>query len=282
MLNDDTLNIPAIITPEYCAEAFERIRAEAEALSEHRLVTYNVNATSAAATILGAAPKIAAYETRIVAQTPMSPIAAIRKLPLYAAALLHADTEFLAATEPKEPFARIAERALALRTALNMDVSVLVKRGVFEPTDIEDFDGTTAHKAVATDLRLLARVMRGRWSSIAGRTLTTEADLDEANVLAFELTRAIGMREQTPESVAEATRTRQRVFTLLLTAYTAARNAITFICATEGMGEVDVIAPNLYVSKRIGSARARDEPVADGAKANAPIALAPDDDPFMA
>jgi hypothetical protein len=59
---------------------------------------------------------------------------------------------------------------------------------------------------------------------------------------------AIGSREQAPAAIDEASNNRQRAFTLLLTAYSQVRRAITYLRWNEG--DADSIAPSLYAARR--------------------------------
>lgn len=276
--------VPETITPEFCKDSYDLVREVVEAIPESQLIPYNMNATSVAATVFAAAPKIAAYEAKIRKHSPTVSMEAIYDVVLIAAALVHADIEYLTAARPKRAFVERVERAVTLRSDMYVSASVLVKLGVLSADELEDYDGSPAYKSMAKDLQILAKVYRTRWADIAGRSMTSEADLDEARVLAIELMRGIGEREQASERTTATTIARERVFTHLTKVYGTARAAIEFICQLEGEGDVDEIAPSIYSGRKPGKAKAEEGVVAKAAPAAAvpaPVVLAPDDDPFM-
>lgn len=60
--------------------------------------------------------------------------------------------------------------------------------------------------------------------------------------------RAVGVREQGPESVAEVTADRQRAYTLFVTSHDQVRRAISYLRWEQG--DVDDIAPSLFAGKK--------------------------------
>jgi hypothetical protein len=99
----------------------------------------------------------------------------------------------------------------------------------------------------------LASILRDNWDKVSTKTAITLADLDQAELIGDQLVNAVGLREETPASVAEISLQRQRNFTLFLKAYDEVRRAISFLRWKED--DVERIAPSLYSGRGNSNAR---------------------------
>ena len=87
-------------------------------------------------------------------------------------------------------------------------------------------------------------VIQSVWQQVQGKILTTSQDLESALRVATRLLRVVGLREQGPAQVAQATDERVRAYTLLLSAYDDVRRALAYLRAPQG--DADDIAPALH------------------------------------
>src|SRR5262249_25139756 len=122
------------------------------------------------------------------------------------------------------------------------DAGALVKRGLLEAASIADLKGTTGYLNVASDVAVLARIMRERWSTIEGQTGVKYRELLEAESLYERFMDADGTREQQGVKVAAATEQRQRAYTLMMNAYDEARRAVSWLRWHED--DVEKFAPS--------------------------------------
>jgi hypothetical protein len=100
---------------------------------------------------------------------------------------------------------------------------------------------------VAQDLQSLSRVLKESWDKVDGKIPSTADDLVRANQLAAHLLRTVGLREQGPALVAEATDARMRAFTLFLRTYADAQRAVAYLRAEQG--DAETLAPSLYTGR---------------------------------
>jgi hypothetical protein len=99
------------------------------------------------------------------------------------------------------------------------------------------------------DLGTLASVLRKHAPKIAERTSVKPDELSAAEDLANKLGKAVGLREQSPLVIAEATRNRQAAFTLFVRTYDEVRAAVQFLRRAEG--DADSIIPSLYTARGV-------------------------------
>jgi hypothetical protein len=258
-VNDETL----------AGDTFARLLPELEALPLDELVAINLDVPSAVATTLGSLPKIRALRGQIVEQLPAFDVAAFDKLEDYALALNYANVQHLTANQPADDLDAVLTEGTTLRETLLMDAMALSRRGFIDGNRLKELNGPNGYKNLATDLLMVASVLRESFPQIQGRTGIQLAELDRAEKLGQRLLRVVGLRAQWPATMAKATDQRIRAFTLLTRTYDDARRAAMFL--RWAVGDVDRIAPSLYAGRSNGR-RKPPEPVTAEVPTNAAAA----------
>jgi hypothetical protein len=223
--------------------AFEQTAAERAALATGDLRPLNLEIRSAVAVVLGAAPQLAKMKADI-RELPRIDAARIERLPLYAEALFFANVEYLATSSAGDDLPGLARRAAALRATLASDARTLVKRGLIEPSALDAVKLANGYLALATELGVLTKVVRERWSTLASRTAIRAEDLEAAEDFSERVARAHGARKQPPEALTKAADDRARAFTLMVATYDDARRAVSFFRWREA--DVDALVPSLW------------------------------------
>lgn len=227
--------------------AFATLLAEIRAVPEREFASINVDISSSVTTALGAGGAIRKLREQIVREAPCFDIALVDRLELYALALGHAHTAFQTATATPVLLTKIVNEGLQWRMVLVNDATTLISRGLLKAGVLGELKGVNGYKNVAFDLFALSNVYRKRWESIADRTSMQRQELDQVENLADQLLTAVGEREHTPATVAQAVRDRKAAFTLFIKAYDEIRAVIAFVRRKQG--GADTIAPSLYARR---------------------------------
>ena len=235
-------------------ESYKRLEPEFQALSTDECSQINLEIPSAVSTTLGAIPEIRALRDDIVKEMPGFNIVRFDKLEDYAMALSHANTQHMIATQPPDDLQAIYQEGVSLRETLYADVATLIRRGLINEATIKDLKGPNGYKNVATDLQILASLLKDNWSQIEGKCAVQMAELEHALKLAARILRVVGLREQGPAIIAATADMRLRAFTLFTRAYDDARRAVIFLRWHEG--DADSIAPSLYAGRSNGRKKA--------------------------
>jgi hypothetical protein len=225
-------------------DVFERVKPDMAALKTDELLVVSLDISAAVATVLGVLPEVRALRGQIVKELPTFNVARFDKLEDYAMALGFAHAKFLSATQPPDDLNALSDESLKVRERLLAEVNALVQHGIVSEGQIAQLKGANGYKNVATDLVVLTNVIQSVWSQIQGKILTSAHDLETAQRTAARLWRVVGLREQGPALVAEATDQRLRAYTLLLVAYDDARRAVSYLRSEEG--DADDIVPGLH------------------------------------
>ena len=235
------------------SEALARVKPQLATLSPEQLLQVNLDVQAAASTVLGALPEIRAFRERIVKELSSFDVAAFDSLEDYVLALSAAQATFQTATAPSDDLEPLAAEGVKLREMLLAEAKALSLRGLVDKHKLDNLKGATSRMNIAQDLQALSTVLLDSWSKIEGKTPTKQEDLLTASRIGTRLTRLVGIRDQGPAVVAEATDQRQRVFTLMLRTYEEARAAIGYLRRRED--DAESIAPTLYpgTGKRRGS-----------------------------
>ena len=227
--------------------AFEKTAAARAALADTALLTINLDVQIALTSVLGAVPGISTYRDAIKTSLPTVDIAEIDHLKTYAEALAVAHADYLAAAEPAEALPALLTRATQVRDQLLMDATTLASRCLIDGTRLVDLKKVPGYLSMTSDLGVLVRVLREKWSEIASKSAIQPAELEEAESLFEKITSAYGARQQQSLAVAATTQERQRAYTLLLNAYDEARRAISFLRWRED--DLEKIAPSLWAGR---------------------------------
>jgi hypothetical protein len=227
--------------------ALERVRPKFAPMTDEELLQIAVDPVTAGVTMRGAVPKIMALRPQLEKLANFD-IQSLDNLEDYLHAWLRTHALFLGTTLPPENFSALVEKVSQFRDNLASDAQALVQRGVIAAQALEGLKGGVGHKNIVGDVLILTTLFRTHWDKIAGRTLVTEAELDEADAALDTLMTDLGVREQTPAAKESTALERQKAYTLFVNAYDQVRRAVSFLRWNEG--DADEIAPSLFGGKR--------------------------------
>jgi hypothetical protein len=226
------------------AEAFTSTAPERDALAEDALVPINLDPLGTVAIVLGCMPRLRTLRETLLAVLPQWDIGLIDALERHAAALADANARYVAASRPVPKVRALGKQAKELRAGLLLDLEPLVGRGLIDARQLERLHRGTGYLRVASDLALLAIILRQRWSAIESSTALSLDEVREAESLSVQLTMAYAVRDHEPVDLARATSDRQRAFALLLRTHDQIRRAVTFVRWAEQ--DVEAFIPSLW------------------------------------
>ncbi len=240
----ESIQTPA---PSIYRQAFEQVKKEIQAISEQESLHVSLDIAASVITTQGAYPEVVALREQFARHLPTFDITKVDKLETYALAMFCTHVDFKAATDPPASLTELVNTAIVTRGVLLADVNALIARGLLAPGVIDNLQGSNGHKNVMMDLGTLASVLRKHAVKIAERSSVKPEELSAAEDLANKLGKAVGLREQSPLVIAEATRNRQAAFTLFVRTYDEVRAAVQFLRRAEG--DADSIIPSLYTAR---------------------------------
>ncbi len=238
--------------------SFQSIRAELESLTPEQLVAINIDVHGAVQTALGCMPELAGHRDAIRARFGAEWVEHLDKLEVYAQAAVQAHGEFLGAQTSSAELQELSRQLVEIRDILVTDATSLVKRKVIDPQALAGLRGTVGFRNQVLDVIQLTAMFRRNWGAVREITPVKIEDLERAETLTTELTRAAGIREQGAASSTSVAEMRQRAFTLFVRTYDELRRAMSFLRWHEG--DVDEIIPSLYAGRGGRGKRVEDEP----------------------
>jgi hypothetical protein len=233
--------------PSIYRQDFDQVKDEIAAIPEQEFLHVSLDIPATVITAQGVYPKVIALRDDFVRHLPTFNVAKVDKLETYALAMFCAQADYKAATDPPASVTELVNSAVATRAVLLADVNSLIAYNLLSPGVTSGLQGTNGHKNVMMDLGTLASILRTHAAKIAERTSVRPDELSAAEDLANKLGKILGVREQSPQVVAEVTRTRQAAFTLFVNTYDDVRAAVQYLRRTEG--DADSIIPSLYLSR---------------------------------
>lgn len=251
-------------------QAYEQAKPEIDAISDGDLLSVSTDVVAAATTGQGVYPEVVGLRPLIVQELPGFKISRLDNLKTYALALLYANGEYKTATDPPATVAEMADTATHTRAVLLADVNSLIAHGVLAPSVINNLQGVNGYKNVMADLIALVAIHRKYADQIAERTSVKPEELTAAENLAAQFSEAVGLREQSPQTVATATRNRKAAYTLYVTSYNDVRSAVQYLRRHEG--DADTIIPSLFVIHGVRKKSTPDNPPAPAPIVNPPAA----------
>lgn len=240
-------------------EALARVLPALKAIPLSELVQVNAGIPLAVSTVLGALPKIKALRSAIIAVAPFYDIKLFDQLEDAAVASNETHGDYLIVTKSLDELSVVMEEALPLRDTLITDLHGLAHRGLIDPASFDDLKGPVGYLNVATDLNVVSKALRSKWSVVAGKSATTLEELDRAAKLQLKIIRLVGLKNQSEAATAAAAEMRSRAFTYFLRVYDHVERGVTFV-AWENK-EYEKIVPTLYANrgKRRANGHAEDE-----------------------
>jgi hypothetical protein len=205
----------------------------------------NLDIPRAVAVVLGAEPRVRSLLPVMEATLKAPPKAAIESLRQTALGAWYAH---LVAMPGKSGGSEkeLLERATPLRAKLLKAADALADAELVDATAVARIREGSGNIDKANDLVALAALFSQSWDVIHDKTAITREQVDEAALLGPNLLLALA-EEPLPKSD-NASDTRQRAFSHLVTTYDEIRRAVTFVRWAEG--DADTYAPSLYAKTR--------------------------------
>jgi hypothetical protein len=266
-------------------EAYERVRAEIEAVPASEVSVVNIDILIGVTTVLGSLPKLRQLRPQLAA-IPGFDIPRFDRLEPIARALGHTHT-LLLRSSARPPIAELVEQAVKLREVLLMDATALATRGLLDSAALRGLKGAVGYRNLAFDLGALSNLLLQVWSQVRGKCAVQESELSLARTLADRLLTAVGRRQFESPAQSAATLTRARAFTVFVKSYDQIRRAVTYLRWDED--DANEFAPSLYERRNKKKANEAAAPApasnpvaaqADEAPATPVAAGLPGDEPF--
>jgi hypothetical protein len=245
MKNND---IVVLESPARLLDAYERVLPTLSKMRKRSLLPVNVDPITAASTIRAALPNVKALLELIKNELPSFDPTLIEKLDQYTLALIHAQRRCICAKQPPERMKELIEQVRDIREQLQSDISCLAKRGLVKDYRRSALRASTSYRNLASDVLTLAELFRKNWAKVSRRSAVTVEELNQAEALANDLIVILGLRDRSPEVVADAALERQRIYTLCHTTYDQVRKVITFVRWEHG--DANKLAPSLHGKRR--------------------------------
>jgi hypothetical protein len=171
------------------------------AIPVERLKILRYDIPTAATAVIGSISKLSELADDIQATFKNVDPQLIPNLRQQAKAMARAYVLNQAASKPSLSVTELSARIVAIRADLESDARNAARRGLIDPERLKELQGAVGYKNQAFDTLLLAALLRAAWPKLEGKTFVTAAEVDEANVLAYQLLQAVGEKEQlTPAS----------------------------------------------------------------------------------
>lgn len=239
--------------------AFERHRDAIAAIKDDDLVTINTDIPTSIVVAIGAWPEVQALLPALDEMLRTYDRPAVVELDERARAAGYANNLFLVATAPVERIPELVAKLTPVRELFLSDIRGLQKRKLIDPRKLENItQGPFGHKELAFDIMVLAQIFREHLTALAGKTPVTEAEIEQAELDADDLSNAVAIKEGGPSVATEAAKTRHRAYTYFFNAYDEARRVIT--CLRWREDDVDKIVPSLYAGRGGRGRRGKEVP----------------------
>lgn len=226
---------------EDAQKAYERVKAELEALTADELSMMNVDLVSATSIALGVSERIVAHRERMAA-LPEFEVRNVDRLVDYAKAAWFVYVTNLPAPEPAEG-AQLLSEVVELRAKLLMWATPLVGAGKFDAGAIARIKEGSGNKDAAGDLVALVGLYRARWEDVKTICAVTEQDLTRGAEIGPAVFAMISRREFQAAGLTDGSLRVRRAWTLLDRAYNQCRRALGFLRFEEE--DADTLAPSL-------------------------------------
>jgi hypothetical protein len=169
------------------------------------------------------------------------------KLEAYTLALHHAHALWRGASVSKADLPTLVDELSNIRDLLLANARALAAFGLIDEERLEACKTQLGYRPVATDVATIIEVLRENWSAVENKSPLTLPLLNDYAGKSLTLLTSIGVKDQAPESGAEAAAIRERAFARFVDAYADARRAVLYLRADHGDGED--IAPSLYANR---------------------------------
>lgn len=230
-------------TPGEAGQAFERVRAAIEAVTDSELTALNVDVPHAVSVVLTALQAVEPLQPEL-AKLPQLDHAELGKLRDYAFAAWFSHLTASSAISESEKEAMLAEAA-PLRAELLVAAEALAYKGAVDQAAVAAVRAGNGNVDRANDLVALAALFTGAWERVHNKTMVTWQDVEKAGALGSRLFMALSAG---PVDVVAAEGLRARAFTLLARTYEQLRRGVGFLRWNEE--DAEVLAPSIYAGRK--------------------------------
>ncbi|HEU4409176.1 MAG TPA: hypothetical protein VFS43_28215 [Polyangiaceae bacterium] len=232
------------------AAAYVRIEDAIDAMTDKEVGVVRQYITLAVAIVFGALPNIGAYLPAMRKATPELDFDELDRLPDYVQALYYLHLMTMSPEEAAADLSVLLAEAGPLRGRLLSAAEMMVTFGHFSAERVANIRSGTGHIDTAEDLGSLVRLFREAGPELTAKTPVSEAMLERAGELSFQIVAALGRRKVGSDGSAPSrlVRDKARVFRLVARTYDQARRGLSFLRWKEG--DVDSLAPSIFAGRR--------------------------------
>lgn len=246
---------------ELAEQIFDRMQPVLAALPSEKLLNLRLNVVTVVATVLGCANRIRTLRPRIAQELPAFDLSYLDNLENGAWLLRHTHTLYLACSRPPSCEPEVVLEATTLRQQLLNDANAMAERRIVDKSRLRNVSCLNGYRNLATDLAILASVLKNCWPAIQGKCAVTKDDLSRAEKLSEEFVRVAGRRDKRATSITKAMLDRRRAYTLLYTAYDEVRRCIFYLRWHEE--DAELFAPSLFAGRSKGHSKKGSKNVAE-------------------
>jgi hypothetical protein len=247
-------------------EAFKLHSARIRAVPNHALRSINVEPVLAQQVVSRVMPKLQTLKPRLLEEFTKLEAHSIDELPSLCNAYGYA-TIVLRLAEPKgDSFEALATECSEVRSKFADYARAAISAGLIQTSRMDELKNAVGYRNLMHDLLLLTELLHSNWSKIESKCFFTKAEVDRAENLVQQLTKAIVAREARPSGYEEANLERQRAFTLFINAYNYVRNRVWFLLKEDGLEHtLEDVMPSLNNASLSGKRRGEKVEVVEGA-----------------
>ncbi len=222
--------------------AIDAIQPEIDAMADDSVGMYNLDAAYVATQLANALPRIEALHALLQKLFEFD-IAAVRKLPLYVQALLHADGLVVAHSPETSEFDAHAITARSLRESFLCVAEVFVNRGELAQSVVDEIRAGQGVLDLISDLVALRAALEPRTDG----ALVRHSDMATLIQLINDLPAAYAQHLGKDPKLAPLLTQLRKIGALLTFAYAEAQAGVRYV--RRRANDADDIAPSIYVPR---------------------------------
>jgi hypothetical protein len=252
--------------------AYQQLLPQILAFPESDTLHINLDVPTVVTTLLGAIPALMGLRPHIVEELPRFDITQVDEMEFRVLALSHAHALYLGTARPVIGFPELVQLGTKRRDIIYAEAQTLIARGLLDPTTVREVKRESGHRALAVDLQVLATSILAIYGTLPTRPLTSEQELTEALHIADQINYAVGIRDQGPQTPAEAANIRNRCYAWVFKSWDQMRRAASYLRWDEK--DVDLILPSPF-SIRAPRTNSKDAPAPSEPAPTTPAQPAP-------
>jgi hypothetical protein len=250
-------NVQTPSNADSSSAAYTRLLPTLEAMQADDTPMIGVDVLLMATLVMGCITRLRSLRDELT-KLPGFDIQQLDNLDDYVRALQFAHGLYLQATRPPGSLEKLYAEGVKLRDVLCTDAAALIKRELMPAAALQEVRRGNGYRLLIQDLQVVSAALRSVWTSVAGRTAITEAELARADALVDELTLAVGEKDFAAPAPDHITRIRKNAYALFHTAYEEVRAAVSFVRRKEG--DAATFAPSLFAARGARRAGSEDKP----------------------